>query len=71
MRLLNMSIAEYKNLEQEWLKHADNLCIFPDFSGLEQIQNSAERVEALRNAKVHYLILVAQHMTLINKETKR
>ncbi|KAK4518574.1 phenylalanyl-tRNA synthetase alpha subunit, mitochondrial [Mucor velutinosus] len=70
MRLLNMSIAEYKNLEQEWLKHADNLCIFPDFSGLEQIQNSAERVEALRNAKVHYLILVAQHMTLINKETK-
>ncbi|GAN00663.1 conserved hypothetical protein [Mucor ambiguus] len=70
IRDLNMSIDEYMNLEKQWHEHADNLCIRPDFSGLEQIQSNAERVEALHNTKVYYLILVAQHMTLINKETK-
>jgi len=71
MRALNISVAEYLFLENEWAQHADNLCIRPNTAGLDQLQTNAERQEALQNPKVYYLILVAQYLTLKNKEAKR
>ncbi|KAL9546848.1 hypothetical protein PS6_007444 [Mucor atramentarius] len=70
MRALNITISEYLFLENEWAQHADNLCIRPNTAGLDQLQTNAERQEALQNPKIYYLILIAQYLTLKNKETK-
>ena len=71
MRALNITISEYLFLENEWAQHADNLCIRPNTAGIDQLQTDAERQEALQNPKIYYLILIAQYLTLKNKEAKR
>ncbi|KAF1801546.1 hypothetical protein FB192DRAFT_1446349 [Mucor lusitanicus] len=70
MRALNISIAEYKNLEMEWANHAGNARFLPDNYGLDQLEESAERVEAWRNEKAAYFVICAQYLKLVNKEAK-